>query len=188
MINETLTHRDSVIIRSVGNIGTRYNMGIAMSANIPVTKWFTSVLFANAYENKYNGSVNGEPLKASAVSLNLNANNQFDFGHNWTAELSGTYTSRNRDEGQAIILPARQVSAGVSKRFMKNKASIKLNVRDIFYTQIGREIQNYQDVQSTVRLTRDTRVVNLAFVYRFGAQSKPKVSQPTDEQKRIQVN
>ncbi|WP_163344232.1 outer membrane beta-barrel protein, partial [Enterobacter hormaechei] len=73
------------------------------------------------------------------------------------------YTSRNRDEGQAIVLPFGQASAGISKQLLNNKASIKLNLRDIFYTQNPREIQNFQDVQSTLKITRDTRVFNIAF-------------------------
>ena len=67
MINETLSHTDSVIIRSVGNIGTRYNAGIAVSANIPVAKWYSASLFTNLYENWYNGEINGELLKESRL-------------------------------------------------------------------------------------------------------------------------
>jgi len=188
MMNETLMHNDSLIIRSVGNIGTRYNFGIAESATIPFTKWYTGIFFANLYENKYNGEVNGYPLNAQQLALALNINNQFSFKSGWSAELSGTYTTRDRDEGQALSLPLGQLSAGISKSLLNNKASLKFNVRDIFYTQTIREIQNFQDVQSTVNRARDTRVFNIAFVYRFGMQSKSKASQQTDEQKRIQVN
>jgi iron complex outermembrane recepter protein len=188
MMNETLVHSDSLIIRSMGNIGTRYNFGISESATIPFTKWYTAILFANLYENKYKGEVNGYPLDAKQLTLELNINNQFSFQKGWSAELSGTYATKNRDEGQAVSLPIGQVSAGVSKQLLNNKASIKFNVRDIFYTQKIREIQNFQDVQSTVNRARDTRVFNIAFVFRFGAQSKPKMNQATDEQKRIQLN
>ena len=188
MINETLVHDDSVIIRSMGNIGTRYNFGIAESATIPFTKWYTGIFYANLYENKYNGEVNGYPLNSKQLTLELNINNQFNFQKGWAAELSGLYTTRNRDEGQALSLPIGQVSAGLSKQLLNNKASIKFNVRDIFYTQIIREFQNFQDVQSTMERARDTRVLNIAFIYRFGKQSKPKTNQTTDEQKRIQLN
>ncbi len=188
MINETMTQDDSLITRSIGNIGTRYNFGIAESATIPFTKWYTGIFFANLYENKYDGIVNGYPLNAKQLTLELNVNNQFSFANGWAAELSGTYATRNRDEGQAISLPTGQVSAGLSKQLLNNKASIKFNVRDLFYTQKINEIQNFQDVQSTLHITRDTRVFNIAFVWRFGVQSKSKASQVTDEQKRIQVN
>jgi len=190
LINETLIHKDSVIIRSVGNIGTRYNYGITESATISVSKWFSTTFFANLYQNKYTGEINGYPFNAKQLTLSLNVNNQFSFAKGWSAELSGNFISRNRDEGQAIILPAGQVSACIAKQLLNNKASIKFNVRDIFYTQNPKEIQNFQDVQSTLKITRDTRVFNIAFVYRFGAtlKSKPASSLPTDEQQRVKIN
>jgi hypothetical protein len=189
MINETLIHKDSVIVRSVGNIGTRYNFGIAESATIPFTKWYTGIFYANLFQNKYNGAIAGFPFSASQLTLALNINNQFSFTNGWAAELSGTYRTRNRDEGQAIVLPLGQVSAGISKQLLNNKASLKFNVRDIFYTQNPKEIQNFQDIQSTLQISRDTRVFNVAFVYRFGVQAKSKSSSSTtDEQKRVQMN
>jgi len=190
MINETLIHKDSVIIRSVGNIGTRYNYGITESATIQFSKWYSATLFANLYQNKYIGEINGYPFNAKQLTLSLNVNNQFSFTNGWSAELSGNYTSRNRNEGQAIMLPAGQVSAGIAKQLLNNKASIKFNIRDIFYTQNPKEIQNFQDVQSTLKISRDTRVFNIAFVYRFGAnlKSKPASSLPTDEQQRVKIN
>ena len=190
MINETLIHKDSVIIRSVGNIGTRYNYGITESAIIPFNNWYSATVFANLYQNKYTGEINGYPFNAKQLTLSLNVNNQFSFTNGWSAELSGNYTSRNRNEGQAILLPYGQVSAGIAKQLLNNKASIKFNVRDIFYTQNPKEIQNFQDVQSTLKISRDTRVFNIAFVYRFGKtiKSKPASSLPTDEQQRVKVN
>ncbi len=188
MINETLIHQDSVIIRSVGNIGTRYNYGITESVSMVYDNWYSGTLFANLYQNKYDGIINGLPFKASQMTLSLNMNNQFSLPNGWAAEISGSYTSRNRDEGQAIVLPAGQLSFGVSKQLFNKQASLKFNVRDIFYTQNPKEIQNFQDVQSTLRISRDTRVFNLAFVYKFGATIKSKSSNitPTEEQKRVQ--
>ena len=81
------------------------------------------------------GNVNGFPLNAQQLTLELNVNNQFSFQKGWAAELSGTYNTRSRDEGQAIAMPVGQVSAGVSKQLLKTKASLKFNVRNIFLTQ-----------------------------------------------------
>jgi iron complex outermembrane receptor protein len=99
MINETLIHKDSVIIRSVGNIGTRYNYCITESAIIPFSKWYSATVFANLYQNKYTGEINGYPFNAKQLILSLNVNNQFSLTNGWSAELSGNYTNRNRDEG-----------------------------------------------------------------------------------------
>lgn len=189
MINEMFIQDDSLIIRSVGNIGTRYNYGISESATVESGDWYRGTFFANLYQNKYDGVINGFPFVAKQLTLSLNVNNQFSFSNGWSAELSGNYVSRNRDEGQAIILPSGQVSIGISRKLFDDKASLKFNVRDIFYTQNPKEIQNFQEVQSTIRITRDTRVFTVAFMYRFGAslKSKPGGSAPTDEQKRVKM-
>ncbi len=189
MMNETLTHTDSVIIRSVGNIGSRYNFGISEMTTVPFTSWYTGIFFVNLYKNFYNGAINDIPFKASQLTAAFNINNQFSFKNGWSAELSGNYTGKNREEGQAIVLPLGQVSAGVSKQLFNNKASIKMNIRDIFYTQNPGEIQKFQDVQSTLKITRDTRLFSIAFVYKLGVQPKSKSStSQTEEQKRIQLN
>ncbi len=188
MMNETLIQKDSLIIRSMGNIGTRYNIGIAESINLNVTPWYALSFFANLFQNKYDGQVNGAPLKVQQLTLSLNMNNQFNFKKGWSGEISGNYATRNRDEGQAIDLAVGQLSAGISKQVLHNKGSIKLNMRDIFFTQINKEYQVFQNVNSNLSRTRDTRVLNLAFVYRFGNPSKSKNIQPTEEQKRIQIN
>lgn len=188
IMSETLTRKDSVIIRNTGNIGTRTNMGISESVTIPFTKWYTGVYFVNVYQNIYHGAIAGYPLDAKQLAVSLNLSNQFSFAKGWAAELSGTYTSRTRDEGQAIALPIGNVSAGCSKNILNNKASLKFNVRDIFYTNVIREIQNFQNVQSTIERSRDSRVFNISFTWRFGVQPKMKATPQTEEQKRIQLN
>lgn len=189
MINEMFVQNDSLIMRTYGNIGTRNNYGIAESATVELGKWYAATFYANLYHNKYDGVINGYAFNANQLTLSLNINNQFSFPNGWSAELSGNYISRNRDEGQAIILPSGQVSAGISKKLLNDKASLKLSVRDIFYTQNPKEIQNFQDVQSVIHISRDTRVFTVAFLYRFGATIKTKSggATPTDEQQRVKT-
>lgn len=189
MINEMFIQDDSLIMRTYGNIGTRYNYGISESATIDLGKWYAATFYANLYHNIYDGMINGLPFNARQLTLSLNVNNQFSFSDGWSAELSGNYVSRNRDEGQAVILPSGQVSAGVAKKIFNDKGSLKLSVRDIFYTQNPKEIQDFQQVQSVTHISRDTRVWAIAFLYRFGTSTKPKsgAATPTDEQQRVKT-
>jgi hypothetical protein len=189
MINETLTQNDSLIVRSFGNIGTRYNYGISESVSLNYKNWYSATVFANLYYNKYNCVINGFPLNVNQLTFSLNMNNQFSFSKGWTVELSGFYLGKNRNEGQALSLPSGQLSTGVSKKLLNDKASLKLSFKDIFYTQNPMEIQNFQDIQSTLARSMDTRVVTLAFVYRFGNSTKSKASKiaPIDEQERVKT-
>lgn len=171
-ITETLQKQGDVIIRSVGNVAARTNLGLALSAQGPLTRTWTANAFASVAYTHFNGTISGFAFDASAVSLNLNLTNQFVLGNGWAAEVSGFYHGRNRDEGQAIIRSISQLSLALSKQLWDKKASLTLNVRDVFHSQVSREIQNFQNVVSTFQLTRDTRVANVAFVYRFGTPIK----------------
>lgn len=190
-ISETLQKKGDVIIRSIGNIAIRDNVGLAVSLQLPITKRWSANLFVNGAYTAYEGTIADLPFRASAFSVNLNVLNQFKLGNGWAAEVSGFYNGRNRDEGQAIIRSMSQLSLGLSKQLWNKQASLVLNVRDVFHTQINREIQNFQNVVSTLNFERDSRVANLAFTYRFGqttkgGSSKAKTS-ADDETQRVKL-
>ena len=190
-ITETLQQQAGVIIRSVGNVASRENAGLAVSLQLPVLRNWSVNAFANGAYTRFNGTIAGYPFNASALSLNLNLTNQFTLGNGWAAEVSGFYHGRNRDEGQAIARSISQVSLGLSKQLLEKRASLVFNLRDVFHSQVSREIQNFQNVVSTVRFTRDTRVANVSFVYRFGtpvkgAAQKAK-SSADDEKNRVKT-
>lgn len=187
MINEMLVQNDSLITRTYGNIGEHINYGISESASLEFFRWYSADFYANLYLNKYNGTINSIPFIAKQLTLGLNISNQFQWGNGWKAELSGNYLSRNRDEGQAIILPSGQISLGFSKNMLNEQAKLKFGVRDLFYTQNPQEIQNFQGVESIIRISRDSRVFTLAFTYQFGAEVRAKHETTIEEQERVKT-
>lgn len=178
----------ATIVRQ-GNIGRRENAGIAVSLQVPVTKWFTMMVYSNYNYTKYSGVLNGEKLSIEAGNLMMNMNNQFKFNKGWSAELSGWYRSKG-PEGQIILEGFGQASAGIAKQVLKTKGTLKLNVRDMFYTQQPRGDINFQSTEARFKNWRDSRVVNLTFTYRFGKPLKNgngqrKKGGAGDEQNRV---
>src|SRR5207237_2887408 len=98
---------------------------------------------------------------------------QFRFTKGWGAELTGFYISKNQNDLQEVLQPTGQVSAGLSKQVLQNKASIKLTARDIFYSQAMEGLTHFETVNEYFKLKRDTRVVTISFSYRFGNGTKP---------------
>jgi outer membrane receptor protein involved in Fe transport len=186
---ETFEQVDYATIVRRGNIGERQNAGVSVSVQIPVVKWWTAILYGNYNYNSFKGELYGEYLDVSASNFLVNVNNQFNFGKGWSAELSGFYRSKGVD-GQIFILPLGQVSAGVSKQVLKNKGSIRFNIRDIFWTN---KVEGYMDIQGTdTRFwnLRDSRVAGLTFTYRFGKplkgpQNNRKKGGASEEQSRV---
>ena len=70
------------------------------------------------------------------------------------------------------LYPTGQVSAGVSRPILKKKGTLKLSIRDIFYTQVMEGLTDFENAEEYFLLTRDSRVVNIAFTYRFGKPVK----------------
>ena len=114
---------------------------------------------------------------------------QFKFKKGWAAEVSGFYRSKGL-EGVIYIKPMAQVNAGVSKQILKDKGSIRLNVRDIFAGGVFKGYSKYGTVDANFTNVNDSRAVSLTFTYRFNkgklkASSSKRSSGASDEQDRV---
>ncbi len=62
------------------------------------------------------------------------------------------------------------VRMGVAKKILKNKATVKLNVNDLFYTnQPGENIKGLYNSTANWHSYLDTRVMSISFSYRFNS-------------------
>ncbi|MEO5781632.1 MAG: TonB-dependent receptor [Ginsengibacter sp.] len=171
------------------NIATRENLGLAVSANFPVSKVWSANVYTNIFNNKYKGALNTGILDVNATMFMTNINNSFKFKKGWSAELSGFYRSKGI-EGQLVANPMWQVTSAVQKQVLKTKGTLKLSISDIFYTQNFSGSVKYQDIDVKIHSRQDSRRASLTFTYRFG---KPIKNQPprrrtggtTDEENRI---
>jgi len=114
---------------------------------------------------------------------------QFKWGKGWGAEVSGFYRSKSL-EGVLFIQPITQINAGFSKQIMKNKASVRLNIRDIFAGGVFKGYSKYSDVDASFKDVNDSRAVSISFTYRFNkgklkAGSNRKNGGASDEQSRV---
>ena len=170
------------------NLASKTNYGIAVSANFPVTPFWSTNLFSNVNYNAFSGVIDGGNLNIEATTFMANMNNQFKISEDWSAELSGFYRSK-AIEGQIVMYPMWRLDAGVQKLILKKKGSLKFSVRDIFNSQHFQGYINYQDIDARIKNVWDSRTFSLTFSYRFG---KPIKNQPhrrtggaSDEQNRV---
>jgi iron complex outermembrane receptor protein len=168
---ETFQQEGHATIVRRGNIGRRENAGISVSLNLSVTKYWSTTIYLNANYNHFTGQLYGEPLDVSAVTGMGNMTNMFKLGKGWSAELSGWYRTSGI-EGQIYIQPLGQTSAALAKLIMKEKGTLKLGMRDIFYTQQVRGSIDFQQTEASFHNTRDSRQLSLTFTYRFGKAIK----------------
>lgn len=169
LMSEVLKQNDAELktFATKDNYGFRENYGIALSAQVPVTKWWSSNVYVNVYRNHYNGMLLGGDFDGSITSMQSNIQNNFRLPKGWSAELSGFYMSGFM-EGMLVGKPMGQVSVGIQKQMLNKKATLRVNVRDIFWNQQFRGSVQYQNLDVTIHNRWESRVANVSLTYRFG--------------------
>ncbi|MGH2564102.1 MAG: outer membrane beta-barrel family protein, partial [Ginsengibacter sp.] len=172
------------------NIASRTNIGLAVSANFPVTKFLNTNIYTNGVYDKYKGNLDGGYLNVDNLTFFANMSNQIKFKKGWSAELSGFYRTKGI-EGQIIINAMWRMDAGLQKQILKNKGTLKLGIRDIFNSQNFTGRVNYQDIDVYVNSRHDSRSASLTFTYRFGKplqnQQRRRTGGASDEQERVKT-
>jgi iron complex outermembrane recepter protein len=172
------------------NIASQRQYGISVNAGMPVTKWWRSNLNVNGFHNRYEGVVNNEYVNIDALSLIISGSQQFTLSKSLTAEVSGWFRTPGI-ESVLRIGSLGMMSVGLSQQVMKGKGTLRLNVRDVFFTQVIRADINYGSVDAAFQSRNDSRVANIGFTYRFskgkmnGATKKRSSGSAGEEASRV---
>ena len=143
----------------------------------------------NVFNNNFKGVVNNAPIDFTATSYVISGTQQLKLNKTLTAELNGRYRN-GWLMGVLMAKPVGILAVGVNQQVMKNKGSLRLTVRDVFYTQKMRATIKYGNVDAAFQEVSDSRVVALGFSYRFSkgknvAQRKRTSGSVNEEQERI---
>jgi hypothetical protein len=180
---------DTSII-TFGNLGRQQYVGLSMSASLTLLPWWSATLHGEGGYKHVDGYANGQTVRTDGILGQVNVNNQFRWAGGWSAELSGFYNTRDV-EGQFVTYPFGQVSTGLAKQVLKGKGTVKANLADVFFTNYARGEILYQNVHEHYVQKRDSRVVNVAFTWRFGKTFKEGGSRrqggATEEQQRVNL-
>lgn len=162
---------NGIVLYTEGNLGRMQNFGASVGVQLAPFTWWNLSGQVVMNHKRMEGQL-WKDYRAQITQVNISMNNQFRFGKVWSAELSGFYISRSQHDIQEVVDPSGQLNAGIARSFSQNKGTIKLAVRDIFYTQWMKGLTYFQLADEYFALTRDTRVLTLSFTYRFGKSFK----------------
>jgi hypothetical protein len=154
-----------------GNIGRMQQWGASLGVQLSPAKWWSFNAQGVLNYKKLEGTL-WRTYNASITQYSISMSHQLKFKGGWSGELSGFYNSRSQQDLQEIVDPAGQLSAGIAKTIWNNKATLKLAVRDIFYTQWMKGLTYFDGADEYFKLTRDTRVASLSFSWRFGNSNR----------------
>lgn len=184
---------DKVTYQTKENFSKMQQIGLAVMANFPVTKWWNMNIYSNVFNNHYTGiyqnGAKNDPVDIQFTSFMGNMTNSFTIGKKGlNAEISGWYRSKGAD-GLLVVNDMYAVNTAISKTMFKKKGLLKFAVRDIFFTQKFSGYAKYSDVDVNISGKRDTRQFNVSFSYRFGkkniAPARRKSGGAEDEQSRV---
>lgn len=178
-----------IVYFTADNVARFTNIGVSITAPVPVTKWWNANLFTNIYNNHYSGIYDGLPLDISYTSFTVNVTNTFTIKQGFSLELSGFYRGKGVDQ-LTINEPMYQMSIAGQKNILKNKATVRLNIRDPFAWQQYQGLTEYGNIYAKIHNKFDARQVTATFTYRFGKniQQPPPLrrsSATQDEQNRV---
>ncbi len=159
-----------IITYTEGNLDRMENFGASISVQTPVTRWWSINAFTALNYKKIKGFV-WDGRRTARLQANFNVSSQFIIGKGWSGELTWVQ-QLHEQELQEITDPTGQVGVGIARQILKNKGTLKLAFRDIFYTQAMKGFTVFEQSTEYFEIKRDSRVVSLAFTYRFGTSNK----------------
>ncbi|MDB5231679.1 MAG: hypothetical protein JWN76_2484 [Chitinophagaceae bacterium] len=180
---------DNVTVLIPVNLTSSDYFGLTVAAPVRINKWWNMISNANFYYQHFNGVLGTTKLNSGKPELNVKINNSFTLKKGWSAELNGNFFSGGQN-GFMVIDPQWGIAAGAQKNVMKNKATLRFNITDIFWTNLPKAVITYNNYIEKWHAYRESRVATLTFTYKFGRNTvqaaRPRTTASEEERKRAQ--
>lgn len=161
---------DSVTVQTTKNLKRMSFYGISGAYPFQITKWWSNVTNFNIYYSFYEGFIANTNLSNGAPTFDIYTTNSFILPKDYSAEVSFFYQAP-QVYGFMDVKANWMLNAGIQKNMFDKKATIKVNVQDIFWKAYPRGTSTYTGYVEDFTATRDTRVATITFTYRFGNKS-----------------
>jgi len=176
-----------VILSTPINLAKEYRAGFEFNLNYTPYKWWRLNGNFNLFRNETQGSFSyinylGDTIEQNfdnvALTWFARINSKITLPYKIDFQTNGTYNApQNNAQGRSLGVASMNLA--FSKDILKDKASISLNVSDVFNSRkriMEREIPNV--VSSYSEMQWRVRQVMLTFTYRFNKQKNERDRQP----------
>jgi hypothetical protein len=158
---------DSITVQTNKNLDQMTFVGLSGAYPFQITKWWSNVTNFNIYYALYQGNIANTPLRNGSPTFDLNTNNTFQLPGGFSAEL-GLFYQAPQIYAYMDVNTVWMLNAGVQKHLFNRKATIRLNIQDIFFKGYPSATSTYTGYREDFVAERETRVANISFIYRFG--------------------
>lgn len=165
------------------NMTSRNLSGFEFISKVNATKDFDFTFNLNLIHIKYNANPDYDIKERKDFAYNANLTANYRFTPTFSAQMRGEYNS-SRVMAQGQMNAMKGVDVALKKDVFKKKASIMLNVRDVFNSRKMNGVTETSQLISNFEHRWMKRMVTLSLSYRFGSQdlnrSKKKEAQTNE--------
>jgi len=166
MITRVKTVEGTVATTSWQNLGSGRNYGLEFILSSRPNRNWRLTFSGNAYKTEIDGGADSE-LNADGYMMSTKLLTSYRLPYSITVQLSGRYSSP-RVLPQGEISSIQYMDFALSKRMLKNKATLNFKISDMFNTrQFGFITEGEAFYQDSYR-KRESRFYTVTFAYSFG--------------------
>jgi iron complex outermembrane recepter protein len=151
------------------NLATQRILNFSIGSPLPIAKWWNG--YSNIWYNyqMFKGAIGNNALSVNIPMYGAYMQHTFTLGKDYTAELSGWFNGPSIWGGTWRTRAQGGLDAGIQKLFLKKKATVKLSVTDMLFTNPWKAINDFGGVYINGGGNWESRTVRLNFSYRFGS-------------------
>lgn len=152
------------------NLASQDNYALTLSTPTPIKKWWNGFLNVSMFKSIYVAKFPEYSFTAKTpIAWNVYAEQTFTLPKGFVYEVSGWFNSASIWGGSWLAKPQGSLDMGVQKKILKDKATLKLSVTDIFFTAPWRSTS---DAIPGLKIRGsgqwESRQIKMNFNYRFG--------------------
>jgi iron complex outermembrane receptor protein len=166
-VNVTDTINGNATFIQNQNIASQKIYSVNLGSPIPIAKWWNGYISLWYNYQIVQGEFNNINIDLKASGYGVYGQSAFTLGKNYTAEVSGWFNGKGM-EGTWKKNAQGSLDLGIQKRFLKEKATVKLTVTDVLGTTKFRGGSEYGGTNIAIRQKNENQTVRLNFSYRFG--------------------
>lgn len=170
-VNDGVPNSSIVIFRPL-NLGTQKNIALSLTQNLIVTNWWKLNLNGSIFGVKNQIAFDQyRSFNLTQTAARLNIQQTFNLPAKITADLSGTLNSRRLIGANEIAKGMNQVDIGFQRKFLSDRATIRMVVNDLYKGNQSKSVQSYTGFYLRNYGYYESRQVRLNFTYRFADSS-----------------
>jgi outer membrane receptor protein involved in Fe transport len=168
-IVELVDSASNVTLSTPQNLNNRNAVGVELITRGSLTRWWNITSSFNLFRSAVNGTNLRDDFSNVNLTWSLSLLSNMNIPKVVQVQLAANYRGPEAD-AQGIRRSLYGINVGLRRDLFRQRASLSLNVTDIFDTREFRSEIRTREFTETRNRKRETRIGTLTFTYRFGKQ------------------